>query len=283
MSVKHRLRRCLVLSVVVICLLTLTGLAPAQTAGNEIGEPIPGQWGKDVIWLPSEQALVDSMLTLAKVTPADYVIDLGSGDGRIVITAAKRGARTLGIEYDNKLMEISKRNADRAGVADRAQFVQGDIFEKDFSQATVLTMFLLPSLNLKLRPQILAMMPGTRVVSNSFDMADWEPDQRIELTLVNGCKSSYCEILLWIVPAKVEGQWRLPQGVLQLQQKFQFLTGNLSSGNSVTPIADGRVEGNRIRFRIGDAHYTCELVGNTLQGTVAGSQNGQWMAQQVDR
>ena len=236
------------------------------------------------MWLPTEQALVDKMLDLAKVTPQDYVIDLGSGDGRIVITAAKRGTRALGIEYNSNLVAVSKRNADRAGVADRAQLVLGDIFEKDFSQATVLTMFLLPDLNLRLRPQILDMKPGTRIVSNSFDMADWEPDQKLVLTSADGCKySPYCDILLWIVPANVGGQWRLPQGVLQLQQKFQFLTGNLSSGNSVTPIADGRVEGNRIRFRIGDALYTCELVGNTLQGTVAGSQNGQWMAQQVDR
>jgi hypothetical protein len=283
MSRKHPWRRSLFGGVVVLCLLAWACLAQAQTGGEQIAEPTPGQWGKDVIWLPSEQSLVDNMLALAKVTPADYVIDLGSGDGRIVITAAKQGSRALGIEYDANLVEVSKRNAVRAGVPDRAQFIQGDIFQKDFSQATVLTMFLLPRLNMQLRPQILDMKPGTRIVSNSFDMEDWEPDQRKALTQADGCASGFCDILLWVVPARVSGLWRLPQGELQLQQKFQFLTGTFNNSNGATPISDGRVRGSQISFRIGEARYTGELVGSAIQGTVAGSQDGRWIAQRVDR
>jgi SAM-dependent methyltransferase len=273
---KHVRRRCVVLSLVVLSLVAAAP-APVLTAA-EIEEPTPGQSGKDVIWLPSEQALVDNMLALAKVTPADFVIDLGSGDGRIVITAARRGARAMGIEYNANLVEVSKRNAARAGVGDKAQFVNGDIFEKDFSQATVLTMFLLPDLNLRLRPKILDMKPGTRIVSNTFDMGEWQPDQNLPLTSKEGCNSSYCNILLWIVPAKVGGLWKLPQGELELQQTFQTVTGALRTKNGVTPIADGRIDGARIQFRIGDARYTGELNGNTLQGTVSGGQNGQWTA-----
>jgi SAM-dependent methyltransferase len=284
MSAKHLFRRCLMFQGVVLCLMGWSGLALAQTGGAGIAEPSPGQGGKDVMWLPTEQALVDKMLDLAKVTPVDHVIDLGSGDGRIVITAARRGARALGIEYNSNLVAVSKRNAALAGVADRAQFVQGDIFEKDFSPATVLTLFLLPELNLRLRPQILDMKPGTRIVSNSFGMADWEPDQRLVLTSAEGCKySPSCDILLWIVPAKVGGIWSLPQGELQLRQEFQILTGTLKKGDSVIPIADGRVEGNQIRFRIDAAHYAGELVGNSLQGTVTGDPNGHWTGQRGNR
>jgi SAM-dependent methyltransferase len=281
MIAKRHWRQCVALFMVGFSLMAGGTIAWAQP--KEIWEPQPGQQGKDVIWLPSEQALVDSMLNLAKVTPADYVIDLGSGDGRIVITAAKRGARALGIEYNSNLVEVSKRNAARAGVADRAAFVQGDIFESDYSQATVLTMFLLPSLNLQLRPKILDMKPGTRIVSNSFDMGSWTPDQTVSLTQADGCKSAYCDILLWIVPAKVEGLWRLPEGDLQLQQTFQSLTGALKRGNDSTPIDDGRIDGNRVYFRIGDTRYTGELAGNALQGTFSGKQNGNWLARRADR
>ena len=128
--------------------------------------------------MPTSQALVDKMLDMAKVTPQDFVIDLGSGDGRTVITAAKRGARAMGIEYNPDMVELSKRNAAAAGLSeDKAKFMKADLFETDFTQATVITMFLLPSINLKLRPKILDMKPGTRVVSNTFTMEDWEPDE----------------------------------------------------------------------------------------------------------
>ena len=141
--------------------------APAQSGKSEY-QPQVGQEGKDVIWVPTPQALVDRMLDMAKVTAKDYVIDLGSGDGRTVITAAKRGAKALGIEYNPDMVELSKRNAAKAGVSDKASFVKADLFEADLSPATVITMFLLPGINLKLRPKILALKPGTRVVSNTF-------------------------------------------------------------------------------------------------------------------
>ncbi|HEY6363456.1 MAG TPA: class I SAM-dependent methyltransferase, partial [Candidatus Binatia bacterium] len=181
-----------------------TASAQAQPAKDDY-KPRVGQEGKDVIWVPTPQELVDKMLDMAKVTPKDYVIDLGSGDGRTVITAAKRGARALGIEYNPDMVELSKHNAAKEGVSDRANFVKADLFESDFSEATVITMFLLPGINIRLRPKILDLKPGTRIVSNSFTMGEWAADE--EGTVKNGC-ASYCTALLWIVPAKVEGTWQ---------------------------------------------------------------------------
>src|SRR5688500_1442381 len=172
------------------------GAAVAQPAKSY--EPQVGQEGKDVVWVPTPQALVDKMLDMAKVTPKDYVIDLGSGDGRTVIAAAKRGARAHGIEYNPDMVELAKANAAKAGVADRATFAKADIFESDYSKATVITMFLLPTLNLKLRPTLLDLKPGTRIVSNSFTMEDWEADETA--TLSNDCVS-WCTALFWIIPA----------------------------------------------------------------------------------
>src|SRR5690349_14708089 len=151
--------------------------APPGTKEESAYQPSVGQEGKDVVWVPTPQALVDKMLDMAKVTPKDYVIDLGSGDGRTVITAAKRGAKALGIEYNPEMVELSKRNAAKEGVSDKASFMKADLFESDFSQAQVITMFLLPSINMKLRPKILNLKPGTRIVSNTFDMEDWKPDE----------------------------------------------------------------------------------------------------------
>src|SRR5688500_15009945 len=166
------LRRSLLLTLG-LTLVTVSGYA--QTAAPTF-KPEVGQAGKDVVWVPTPQALVDKMLDMAKVTPKDYVIDLGSGDGRTVITAAKRGSKALGIEYNPDMVELSKRNAAMEGVTDKASFMKADLFETDFSQAQVITMFLLPSINLKLRPKILNLKPGTRIVSNSFDMEEWKPD-----------------------------------------------------------------------------------------------------------
>src|SRR3954463_2181146 len=158
-------------------LLAGTAAWAQATATQAPYEPKVGQAGKDVVWVPTPQALVNKMLDMAKVTPSDYLIDLGSGDGRTVITAAKRGLKALGIEYNPDMVALSQRNAAAAGVSDKATFVKADIFESDFSKATVITMFLLPSLNLQLRPKLLDLAPGTRVVSNSFRMEAWEPDQ----------------------------------------------------------------------------------------------------------
>src|SRR5215208_5668232 len=180
--------------------------APAASPSSTY-EPTVGQEGKDVVWVPTPQVVVDKMLDMAKVTKDDFVMDLGSGDGRTVITAAKRGARALGVEYNPNMVELSKRNAEKAGVADRAQFVKADLFETDFSKATVITMFLLPDINLKLRPKILNLKPGTRIVSNTFTMGDWKADDTADAR--DGC-TSYCKAFFWVVPAKVAGKWQTP-------------------------------------------------------------------------
>ena len=182
--------------------LVAAGVLQAQQQQKQF-QPEVGQAGKDVVWVPTPQTLVDKMLDMAKVTPQDYVIDLGSGDGRTVITAAKRGARALGIEFNPDMVDLSKRNAAAAGTGDKATFMKADLFETDFSKATVITMFLLPEINLKLRPKILDMKPGTRVVSNSFTMEDWSADETA--TVEKDC-TSWCTAYLWIVPAKVEGR-----------------------------------------------------------------------------
>ncbi|MBZ5498788.1 MAG: class I SAM-dependent methyltransferase [Acidobacteriia bacterium] len=235
-----------------------------QTQQTKPFQPEVGQDGKDVVWVPTPQVLVDKMLDMAKVTPQDYVIDLGSGDGRTVITAAKRGARALGIEYNPEMVTLSIANAAKDGVGERAKFMKADLFETDFSQATVVTMFLLPEINLKLRPKILEMKPGTRVVSNSFRMEDWEPDETA--TVEEGC-ISWCTALLWIVPAKVGGKWRLSAGELTLTQEFQMLSGTLTSSGRNTPISDARMRGDEITFRAGGSVYTGRVKGNAIEGT----------------
>jgi hypothetical protein len=238
---------------------TLGSVARAQPAKQEF-QPEVGQAGKDVVWVPTPQALVDKMLDMAKVTPKDYVIDLGSGDGRTVITAAKRGAKALGIEYNPEMVELSKRNAAKEGVSDKASFVKADLFESDFSQAQVITMFLLPSINVKLRPKILDLKPGTRIVSNSFDMEDWKPDQTEN---AEGC-SNWCTAHLWIVPAKVGGNWKLPQGELAIKQTYQMITGTLKSGKTSRQI-NGKLNGDQISFTAGATQYTGRVNGNSME------------------
>ena len=248
----------------VICIAALPLGAHAQSAKGY--EPQVGQEGKDVIWVPTPQALVDKMLDMAKVTPKDYVIDLGSGDGRTVITAAKRGSKALGIEYNPDMVELSKRTAAKEGVSDKASFVKADLFESDFSQAQVITMFLLSSINLKLRPKILDLKPGTRIVSNTFDMAEWKPDETANLA---GC-SSWCTAHLWIVPAKVEGTWKLPQGELSIKQTFQMISGTLKNGNASSQIS-GKLNGDQITFTAGGTQYTGRVSGNTMEVSAGGN------------
>jgi hypothetical protein len=255
----------------------LSAIAPsaygqAQPAQDEF-QPQVGQQGKDVIWVPTPQALVDKMLDMAKVTPKDYVMDLGSGDGRTVITAAKRGGKARGIEYNPDMVELSKRNAAKEGVSDKASFVNADLFESDFSDATVITLFLLPDINIRLRPKILDMKPGTRVVSNSFTMGEWKADETANAG--NGC-GSWCTAYLWIVPAKVEGTWQMPQGELALKQTFQMVSGTLKSGNASTPITNGKLSGDQISFTAGGNQYTGRVNGNVMEGK-AGS-GGSWKA-----
>src|SRR5881409_4217231 len=204
-----------------LCFLALAAIASGQAKQGAQFEPQVGQAGKDVVWVPTPQELVNKMLDLAEVTPQDYLIDLGSGDGRTVITAAKRGVRALGIEYNPDMVTLSQRNAAKENIGNRAAFTKADLFESDFSQATVITMFLLPDINLRLRPKILDLKPNIRIVSNSFTMGDWKADDTI--TITDDC-ASYCTTYLWIVPAKVEGRWQLPQGELTLNQTYQMIS-----------------------------------------------------------
>jgi SAM-dependent methyltransferase len=251
----------------------LAGACAQAQSGNNDYQPHVGQEGKDVIWVPTPQSLVDRMLNIANVTSRDYVIDLGSGDGRTVITAAKRGARALGIEYNPDMLELSKRNAIKEGVSNRASFVKADLFESDFSQATVITMFLLPDINLKLRPKILDLKPGTRIVSNSFTMGDWVADDTV--TTKENCLS-YCTAYLWIVPAKVEGSWQLADGTLSLKQTYQMISGSLRRGNNTIPLANGKLHGDQIIFNANGVLYTGRVNGNIMEGTV--STGGNWKA-----
>ena len=226
-------------------------------------EPTVGQEGKDVVWVPTPQAVVDKMLDMAKVTSKDFVMDLGSGDGRTVITAAKRGARAVGVEYNPDMVELSKHNAEKEGVAGKATFMKADLFETDFSQATVITMFLLPDINIKLRPKILSLKPGTRVVSNSFTMGDWKADETAELNSEQGCNNSWCTALLWIVPAKVGGTHKVPQGELVLKQEFQMLTGTLRTGGKTLAL-QGKVNGEEVVFKAGGKEYHGRMNGKQL-------------------
>ena len=233
--------------------------------------PQVGQPGKDVIWVPTPDALVARMLDMAKVTPRDFVVDLGSGDGRTVIAAAKRGTRAMGIEYNPDMVKLSIRNAEKAGVQSMATFVHGDVFQTDFSQATVVTMYLLSSLNLKLRPTILNMKPGTRVVSHAFNMGDWNPD---EVADVDGFRA-----YLWIVPAKVQGRWQVngSAGVfeLALEQAYQKITAKAFGTGISGNVSDPRLDGAHIEFTLGDSagkpvRFSGTVNGDTIEGTAQG-------------
>jgi hypothetical protein len=197
-----------------------------------------------------------------------------------VITAAKRGAKALGIEYNPEMVELSTRNAAKEGVSDKATFVKADLFDSDLSQATVITMFLLPDINIKLRPKILDLKPGTRIVSNTFTMGEWAAD---ETATANGDCVSYCNALFWIVPAKVAGTWKLPKGELALKQTFQMVSGTLKSGTNTAQISDGRLRGDQITFTAGGVQYTGRVDGNTIEGTVKGGSNSTWSATRVGK
>jgi SAM-dependent methyltransferase len=260
---------------ILVVLSTAAVHAAAQTPQTKPYEPISGQPGKDVVWVPTSPALVQKMLDLAGVTSQDYVIDLGSGDGRTVIAAAKRGARALGIEYNPDMVSLSERNAASEGVSNTASFVKTDLFEADFSQATVVTMFLLPSINMRLRPKLLQMKPGTRIVSNSFDMEDWRPDDTAQ---VPNC-TNWCRAMLWIVPARVAGRWKLPHGVLTLDQKFQTVSGTLTEDEH--PLAvEGKLRGNEVTFTAGITQYAGHVDGDRMTGTLAGT-TSRWEATRV--
>jgi hypothetical protein len=236
--------------------------APKVEAKPPGYEPQVGQAGKDVVWVPTPQSTVDRMLDMAGAKPGDFVIDLGSGDGRTVITAAKRGIRAFGVEFNPKMVELSQLAIEKEGVGKLATIVQGDIFKTDFSKATVLTMYLLPTLNMKLRPTILKMKPGTRVVSHSFNMGDWQADDGFNSS---GEKcTEYCTGYFWIVPASVNGQWRIKQGVLKLEQKFQMFSGTLRTRGKTHKIEDGRLRGEQITFTAGGVKYEGTVKGRRI-------------------
>ena len=238
----------------------------------------------DVPYVPTPQDVVESMLDLAKVVAGDYVIDLGSGDGRLVVTAAKRGAQGFGVDLDPKRIAESLENAKQAGVSDRAQFFQRDLFETDFSRATVLTMYLLPEINLKLRPKVLGLKPGTRVVSHDFDMGDdWVPDERIRMLskLTNYESNAY----LWVVPANAAGRWQA-DGAAAIQfdiaQSFQKITLQGRSADGAFAVSDARLNGDRISFKAGARAYDGRVDGDVISGVMRGpAAESSWSARRV--
>ncbi len=238
-------------------------------------EPYSGQPGKDVIWVPTPPELVEKMLDMTRVTPKDYVIDLGSGDGRNVIAAARRGAQALGVEYNPDMVALSRRIAAREGVADRAKFVQGDMFEADISRATVLALFLLPDNLRKLKPKFLGLRPGARIVTNGYEIDGWEAE---EVGRAGGDCGSWCTAYLYIVPPDVAGTWQLPEGSLRLQQDFRRLSGTLTANGQTVRIAQARLSGKRISFTVGLNRYEGRVRGKEMSGTVRGRSAGHWKA-----
>jgi SAM-dependent methyltransferase len=255
--------------VALFCSFSFTALA--DKPGSKVDpsyEPSPGQQGKDVIWLPTGTELVSLMLQTANVGPNDLVYDLGAGDGKIAIAAAKEfGAKAVGIEYNKDMAAYAQRNANQSGVGHLVKIINGDIFVEDFSKATVVTLYLLPDLNIKLRPTILKMKPGTRVVSHAFTMGDWEADKEIELD----AKAYY-----WVVPANVAGEWsldglELKNTTLTLAQRYQRIGGNIKIGDKSQPILNSHLEGKYLRFSYIDLNDNLitvrgEINGSTFKG-----------------
>ena len=281
----HSLKQHARLSLASFLLALALGLPGPAIAQDKDYTPSVGQEGKDVIWVPTPQALVEKMLDMAKLTARDIHYDLGSGDGRTVITAAKRGAQAVGVEYNPDMVALSERAAAKEGVAGKAKFINGDIFQTDFSQATVLTLYLLPSLNVKLRPTILKMKPGTRVVSHAFNMDDWQPDQTEN---VEG-RTAY----LWIVPAPVDGTWRWNgsgagprQYQLTLRQQFQNAQGEIELDGTPGQLRDVKLRGDQITFTVLDASgarrdFSGRVAGNSIQGLMkplTGPGEAKWSA-----
>lgn len=254
----------------VICysLFVLSLSAHAQAPAKPF-EPVSGQAGKDVVWVPSPPDMVDKMMELAKVTPADFVIDLGSGDGRNIIAAAKRGARALGVEFNPDMVALSRRLAVEAGVAEKAQFVEADMYGYDISKASVLALFLLPVNMNRLAPKFFNLAPGSRIVANTFGIDGWQPDYRETLPATSEC-DSWCEALLWIVPAKVEGTWAIESGpnsgTIALKQDYQVLSGTLTDTRGAQTIT-GRLRGEEITFTAGGVTYKGIVSGKTIDGT----------------
>ncbi len=270
----HCLQRAFQLWLALCCILIAGNATLAQTP-QEPYRPSEGQPGKDVVWIPTPDAMVGKMLDMAKLTTKDYIIDLGSGDGRNVIAAAKRGATALGVEYNPDLVELSRRNAAAAGVSGKAKFVQGDMFEADISQATVMILFLITDNLRKLTPKFLDLRPGTRVVSNTFEIPGWPIDLTYKL---GGDCITWCSAFLYIVPARVAGTWRVPQGELTLTQDFQMVSGTLNNGGLSVPIEDGKLRGDQIHFIAGGVQYSARVNGDAMKGDAKGGSKRAWTA-----
>ncbi len=256
-----------------------TASAYAQTATTQKPfEPVSGQAGKDVVWVPSPPDMVNKMMDLGNVTSKDFVIDLGSGDGRNVIAAAKRGANALGVEFNPDMVALSNQIAQKEGVADKAKFVQHDMYEYDISKATVMALFLLPVNMNKLAPKFFNLAPGSRIVANTFGIDGWEPDERVTLPPTSECES-WCEALLWVVPAKVAGTWTMPNGTMTLTQEWQMVQGTITAGGSTETVKMGRLRGEELTFTAGDVTYKGRATGGTITGTMTTAKGSQpWSA-----
>ncbi len=260
------------------CAVSVFSIPALAQKADEPFAPTVGQAGKDVVWVPTPPALVETMLDMAKVTAKDFVIDLGSGDGRNVIAAAKRGAKALGVEYNADMVALSTQIAAKEGVAERAQFVQGDMFAADISEATVLALFLLTDNLRRLTPKFLDLKPGTRIVLNHYGIEGWEPDAQQR---TSGECVAWCTALLYIVPAKVSGTWQVPGGELSLDQKFQMVSGTYSVDGANAPVEKGRLLGDQITFTVGQTQYSGRVNGDVITGTAKGGTNGTWTAKKV--
>ena len=247
-------------------LVATTAMAqPKPEHGDEVYQPSVGQAGKDVIWVPTPDALVTKMLQAVKTTKDDLVFDLGSGDGKIPIAAAKEfGATAVGIEYNPDMAELARRNVKRAGVDGKVRIITGDIFKEDFSKATVVTMYLLPDLNLKLRPIILKMKPGTRVTSHQFHMGDWEADEKLNI--------EFRDAYVWYVPADIAGEWAIKEesggfeGVVTLAQRYQRVGGTITTGGKTQPLLSPTLTGDKLAFSFVDNENNLRTVKTTVSG-----------------
>lgn len=248
----------------------------AARAADKPFEPISGQAGKDVVWVPTPPALVEKMLDVAKVTPQDFVMDLGSGDGRNIIAAARRGARAVGVEFNPDMVDYSNRAAETAGVAGKAKFVQGDMFAADISQATVLALFLLPDNLDKLVDKFLDLKPGTRIVLNTFGIRNWDPDE----TFRGEDCGAWCDVLLYYVPAKVAGEWNFMGGKLRFDQNYQVVSGSYESAQGKATLGDAKLRGDWISFTVNGTQYSGVVEGDTIRSTAGAGWSAQRLATQ---
>lgn len=249
-------------TVVSVPIVLLLAIALPAFAQEKPFEPVVGQAGKDVVWVPTPPELVEKMLDMAKVTSQDLVMDLGSGDGRNIIAAAKRGAVAIGVEYNPEMVALSNRTAKEAGVADKARFIEGDMYTADISKATVMALFLLPDNLRKMTDRFLALEPGSRLVLNTFAIPEWEAD---ETETIHGDCASWCTSLLYYVPAKVAGTWKTPQGELTLTQEFQMVSGTLTTNGTSVPVS-GKLRGEQLTLTAGGTQLTGKVVGDRIEG-----------------